>query len=81
MFKLDVISKMEYNKKLGSIEKNSDLIYNCYADGGDIKKIEAQLGIVSESLREVTFMGDFAKKGAGGNQEQSKEARSLIKKL
>ena len=42
MFQLDVISKFEYNKKLAGIEKNSDLIYNCFAEGGhDIKKIEA----------------------------------------
>ena len=81
MFKLDVISKSEYNKKLSSIEKHSDLIYNCFAEGGhNMKKIEAQLGIVSESLREVTFMGDQSKKGAV-NTEQSKEARNLIKKL
>lgn len=34
MFQFDVISKFEYNKKLAGIEKNTDLIYNCYAEGG-----------------------------------------------
>ena len=59
MYKLDVISRSEFNKKLASIEKNTDVIYNCYAEGGhNIKEIEAKLGIVSENLREVTFMGD-----------------------
>lgn len=56
MFQLDVISKGEYNKKLASIERNTDVIYECLANGGhNMKEIEARLGIVSESLREVTF--------------------------
>lgn len=38
MFQLDVISKFEYNKKLSGIEKNSDIIYECFARGGQDMK-------------------------------------------
>jgi len=49
MLRHEVISKFEYNKKFASIEENSDKIYECFEAGGhDIKKLEAQLGIVSE---------------------------------
>lgn len=42
MFKLDVISKFEYNKKMTGIEKNSDKIYECFSKGGhDMKQLEA----------------------------------------
>lgn len=58
MFQENVIGKNEYHKKLESIEKNSQVIYDCLATNGNMNLIEAKLGIVSESLREVTFMGD-----------------------
>lgn len=58
MFQLDVISKGEYNKKLAAIEKNTDIIYDCFANNGNMGEIEARLGIVSENLREVTFQSD-----------------------
>jgi hypothetical protein len=54
------------------------VIYLCFANDGNILEIEAKLGIVNQSLKEVTFTSDAMKKPV---QSLSKEARDLIKKL
>ena len=46
-----------------------------------MKKLEAQLGIVSQQLREVTFQADAKNLPQEVQQKKNRDAKSLIRKL
>ena len=82
MLKEDVINKKDYDSKMTLISTNIHLIEEAIDDPQKMKELEANLGIVNESLKEVILMSDLSKVNPLEEQKKKeREARLLVKKL
>ena len=77
-----IISQLTYEHKKDNILKNLHLIEEAIDDPVKMKKLEQDLGIVAEPLKEVILMSEMSKQNPVEEQKKKeKEARLLIRKL
>lgn len=88
MLQSGVITRAEYSQKVQVLSKNQDKIFDCLMQqrgrldqGRAMNKLEAELGIVKEQVREVVYANDILREEEQNKTVNGRLARSLIRKI